>query len=253
MPPDIPPRDASSTDQADAKIPETIRIRKPLHRRSWFRRIAFCLACAAGLAAAAALGAFTRWHDERLADLARQQRSLDAFVRSDEFAAFARAADAQVLATLNFIVARPAETAAALPAVAAWERAHGALPWTLQLTPLPVSAAAQPARILAAGRSASALLVRHGFAFDDPQRAIARRLFLRTLAPFLREFLQRSPENDLSAFFLDRRLQENALAAFAARADGTVSDAERLFALYAAVGPRMWQAIDARSGTTVRP
>ena len=117
----------------DAKDPE-ILVKKPFYLRSWFLRLFFGLICATGLLLVAALWRLDEWHKERAADFIRQQEHVAAFVATDEFKAFARAADAQILATLNYIVARPAQTRTLLPDVAAWENARHTLPWTLQLS-----------------------------------------------------------------------------------------------------------------------
>ncbi len=53
--------------------------RVPLGQRPWVRRLAFCLACGVGLAAALALAAFDRWYGDYLSDLERQRHRFDAF------------------------------------------------------------------------------------------------------------------------------------------------------------------------------
>jgi hypothetical protein len=232
------------------KLPEDVVFAaKPLYRRHWFRRLMFVLACVAGLALAVALAVFVRSQQDQWVELRAQRNSLGRFLQSDEFAAFSADADRQLVAAFNYIVVQPRSAAALFPAVAAWETAHRLPSWTAQQLPLPVSAAEQPARVARTGRDLGVLLVRRGFVFDEPRRAEARRLFLRLLAPHLQAFLRRAPDNGFNALQVDRGLQELALAAYAARAapEFGALDAERLFVLYAIVGPPMWREIDRQS------
>jgi hypothetical protein len=248
-PDSVPPRQGSGQLAAGwgDKEAETLRRKRAFYHRTWFRRIALGLLVVTGLAGAIGLWKLDTWHAERRAAVEAERSHLAAFVASDEFAQFARGADAQLVAVLNFASARPDSAAAALPAVAAWEKAHHEVTWALQLTPLPVSAARQPDRIAAAGREATALLARHGFTWDDDARRAGRRLFLQMLAPFARTFGDRAPENALHELWRDRGLQDEALAAYGARMASATprEDAERLFGYYALVGPAMWQVLTA--------
>lgn len=226
-----------------AKIPEDSAA-KPLFQRPWFRRTLFAVACAAGLLAAAGLWRLKELYRQREADFDRQQLHVAVFASSDEFKAFTHAADAQLLAMLNFIVARPDQVHALLPNVAAWEKEHHAMPWTVQLSTLPVSA--PPERMLAASRNACGLLAARGFAFDQAQRAPGHRLFVHLLTPYLGQFLKRHPEYDLTGVPTNLRQQEQLFVAYANHFSppATISDAERLFALYATIGPDMWKTIE---------
>ncbi len=227
----------------DAKDPE-ILVKKPFYRRAWFLRFLFASMCAIGLLLVAGLWRLNEWHKERAVDFTRQQEHVAAFVVTDEFKAFARAADAQLLATLNYIVARPEQARTLLPGVAAWENAHHTLPWTLQLSALPVSS--PPERILAASQDACTLLAARDFEFNDARRAGARRLFVHLLVPYLSRFVTRQPEYEFSAVATDRRLQEQLLVAYANHfpSPASTSEVERLFVLYAAIGPDMWRTIE---------
>ncbi len=227
----------------DAKDP-VIHVKKPFYRRVWFLRLLFISMCAMGLPLVAGLWRLNEWHKERAADFIRQQQHVAAFAATDDFKAFARAADAQVLATLNYIVARPERTRTLLPNVASWENAHHALPWTLHLSALPVLS--PPERILAASRDASTLLAARDFEFDDARRFEARRLFVHLLLPYLFHFVTHQPEYDFSTVATDRRLQEQLLVAYANHfpAPASTSEVERLFVLYAAIGPDMWRTIE---------
>ena len=226
-----------------AKIPEDVA-KLPFYRRAWFRRSLFCFACVAGLTLAAGFWRLNELHRERAADFARSQLQVTVFASSDEFKAFAHAADAQLLAMLNYIVARPDQTGALLTDVAAWEKAHRTLPWTLQLSSLPVSS--PPERMLAASREACTLLVARGFVFDDRQRTTARGLFVHVLSPYLAQFVRRHSEYDLAPVLTERRLQEQLMVAYAGHfaPPAATGDIERLFALYAVIGPDMWRTID---------
>ena len=242
-----PPRGSGRlTDDWGDKAAETIRRKRPLYRRTWFRRSLLGLFVAGGLAGAVGLGKLDTWHAGQRAAFEAEWLQVADFVASDEFAAFARAADAQIVAALNFVVARPKAAAAVAPAAAAWERAHHELSWTLLLSPLPVSAAREPGRIFAAGRTAATLLARHSFAWDERIRESGRALMLRLLAPYARDFVKKSPEYALRELWRDRRLQEQVLTAFGRRSGSLTprADAERLFAFYALVGPDMWDEID---------
>lgn len=219
---------------------------RPLHRRSWVRRLVFCVVCAAGLLTAAALGFFNRWHDDRLADLARQRQCLETFLRGEEFAAFAHATDAQFVDLLNFVAVKPRSARDALPAVAAYETTHRLLPWSVEVLPLPVSAADQPARIARAFHGVNALLARRDRIVDAPARRGAWQMLARLLAPCVAKFHQRAPDAAFPALALDLEMQEAALHAFAARygAEATALDVVRMLDLYAALGPAMWRTIE---------
>ena len=228
----------------------------PLLHRPWFRLLLSGGTIATGLAAAIALGFFNRWHDDRLTEMARQRNGLAAFLRSAEFGRFVQAADAQLVATLNFVAARPQEAQDLLPAVAARDKLRREMPWPLEVRPLPVSAATDPVRVAQTGREVTALLARRGHVVDEAARKSARQLFLQTLAPFAQEFAQRHPDNaPFAALALDRAMQEQALAAYAAHhgPGAGVAATERLFSFYAAVGPAMWRAIEADRVAAARP
>jgi hypothetical protein len=252
----VPPRQGSGQLAAGwgDKEAETLRRKRAFYHRTWFRRIALGLLVVTGLAGAIGLWKLDTWHAERRATVEAERSHLAAFVASDEFAQFARAADAQLVAVLNFASARPDSAAAALPAVAAWEKAHGELPWALQLRQLPVSAASRPDRVAAAGRDAARLLARHSFVWDEPTRLAGRKVFLRLLSPYAGAFVRRAPESSLRIFWTEPSLQDEALAAFGARSGSPTprADAERLFAFYALVGPAMWSEIE-QSTLTATP
>lgn len=237
---------------------EVIPIVRPLHQRPWLRILLFSLLCVAGVAGAVAIGLFNRWHDARLAEIARQRHCLQAFLHSPEFTAYVRAMDEQMVATINYIAARPLETHPLLPAIAAHDQANRLIPWTQQVVPVPITTAADPAGVVRAVRNVHALLAQRGQVFDDAVRKAARQMFLRTLVPFAQRFVQREPGNVFHAIFLDRSMQEESLAVFARHHGPTasVADSERLFSLYAAVGPSLWKAIEqerARSGPFAAP
>lgn len=244
------PRDASGqlTRGWDAKLADDVVMGEKLrfHQRPWVRRLAFIAVCAAGVAGAVGLGFFNRWHDARIAELARQRQCLHAFLRSAEFGRFTRAMDAQFVATLNFIAARPHETHPLIPAIAARDKSRHEIPWTLQVLPLPVSTSEDPAKVAQAARQVNALLAQRGHIVDDAARRAARQVFLRTLVPYAQKFIEGNPGNVFHAVFLDRSMQDDALAMFARHhgPGATVADTERSFALYAAIGPAMWQAIE---------
>ncbi len=230
----------------------------PVHERLWVRVLISSIICVVGLAGVGAIAWFNHWHDARLAELARQRHCLQAFLHSPEFAQFVRAMDEQTVATLNYISARPAETHALLPALAERDKARRAIPWTQQVLPLPIATASEPVKVAAATRRVHALLVERGYVFDEAARKSARQLFLRTLVPFAQRFIQREPSNVFHAVFLDRTMQEEALAVFARHhgAQATVADTERFFSLYAVVGPALWKAIEserAKQSTFVVP
>jgi hypothetical protein len=233
------------TDEFAAKAIEIPRI-VPFYRRTWFRRLCLCLLCGAGLAGAAAIGFVSHWREERLADLERQRACLNIFLRSEEFAAFAQAMDRQLVALTNYVAAQPRAVRTTFPTVAAQEDTRRMMPWTLQVMPLPASAATEPERIVRACRDISRLLVQRGYDFDAAARTGARQMLLRTMSPYIRKFMEREPANGFPALILDRSLQDAALAEFGARhgVGHTVSEMERLFGIYAAIAPTMWQAIE---------
>lgn len=236
-----PPATALAAGWAD-KSTETL-VRKPFYRRKRF--LQFALTGLLVLVTAGVVGGLFlyRWHREQQDDLARQRRGVEAFVRSAAFERFARKADAQFVAALNFTAVRSEVAGGLLPEIAAAEQARHQMPWALELPPLPVSIAAQPARVHLALRDATDLLARRGLAFDAARLADARRVFLRVLAPDARAFVAENARADFPALFLDRRMQDIALSAYAARAGGTVADCEHAFAFYSLVGPAMWREI----------
>ncbi len=230
----------------DEKRPEQFK-KKPVYRRGWFLRSVLVTVVVVTLVSAVATIFFLRWRRDHLADLARQQRGLESFVHSEDFAIFARGADAQLLAMLNFVVAHPVDTRTLLPEVVAWENAHHALPWTLSIPSLPVSAAADAARVTDATRHLAHLLVERDLRFDRVRRANGRRLFLHLLEPQATLFVEAAPEKNFPRLYSDRRLQELALGAYAAHThtDATIADVEESFVLYAMIGPALWRAIEA--------
>ena len=220
------------------------RVKKPFHRRTWFRRWLWICASLFVLGSLTVGLVVWRWHREQLAELARQRRNIEAFVRSDEFDRFARAIDTHTVALINYIGVRPAVARDAFPQVTAWERDHRLLPWPGELPPMPTSAANDPTRVAAARQRLVALLTARGFDVDAARTDEARRLFLRALSPHAQAFVAADPERGFRAIQLDRSLQDIVFAAFAAR-DGTpeVLHTEQFFAIYAVIGPKLWQAI----------
>lgn len=218
----------------------------PIHQRLWVRQVLFGLACAAGLAGAVALGLLDKWREAQQADLARQRQCLETFLHSAEFAAFARATDVQLVALNNFISARPAVAQAALPEMKAFEQAHRLLPWVTEVLPLPIFAAATPARVLAAHHTIAVLLARRGHRLEPAAERAGRDLMLRLATAHARTFLQRTPDNDFTALGLERGMQEAMLGAFGAHygPGAGAREAERIFALYAQIGPAMWRIIE---------
>lgn len=196
------------------------------------------------------------WRRSIREDLAAQRRSLEAFLHSGEFAQLVQSVDAQFVAAMNYASLYPGEASRAFPVVATHESQRHELPWSIDLSPLPVAAAGEPARVMRAGREASALLAQRNWQPGATDLKAARTLFLRLLAPHARAFLQRNSGHGFNALLLDQTMQNEALAAFAARHGPDVSqrDAERMFCFYAAIGPTMWRAIerdrDARAKTT---
>ena len=191
----IPPATAAAraghgqlTGDWSAKTPDDLPIQmRPFYQRRWFRLLVFGGAGAAGVLGAVVLGFISRRHDDRLADRARQYRGLETFLRSTEFAQFARMADRQFVALFNFIAVQPQSARAVLPAVAARETAQRLMPWTHEVVPLPISASA------------------------EPEQHRARRL----LAPHVAQFLARSPDIGFPALDFDRGMQEAVLAGYA--------------------------------------
>jgi hypothetical protein len=223
-----------------------ILVKKPLHRRSWFRRTLLVLLLL-GVTGGGVIGWIVYdWHREQLADLARQRRGIEIFIRSSEFAAFGREADDQLVAMINFAVARPLVVRNLWPAIAEHERAHRQLPWALELSPLPVSTAQDPYRVAAAVKQLDSLLVQRGFVPPETAPAEARRVFLRLLTPQILAFTQRAPEHAFPALALDANLQNLLLTAYAARSDSAtpLADSERTFIFYAAIGREMWKEIE---------
>jgi hypothetical protein len=216
----------------------------------WVRRTAFAFACIAGLGLALGLAVFNRWHDDQLAELAGQRRSLDAFLRSEEFATFARSADAQLAALNNFIAARPAEIRALLPEVSARESALREVGWIFDVQPLPLSAAHDPGQVYRAQSRLLTRLARDGWRWGEAERRSARAHFVRLLTPAAVTYLRRSRGDDFPALALDRAMQEAALAAFAALHGPGASAlrTERMFGLHASIGPAMFRAVAGRAG-----
>lgn len=239
-----PPRSAATAHWpgwAD-KRHETF-VKKPLRRRAWFRRLLWVLLLTALVVGSIASLLLLHWYRVVHAELARQQHGVETFVQSPAFEAFAHEIDAQLVASLNFATLRSNQAGGLLPEVTAAEKTRHQLPWSLELAPLPVSTATHPARVRAALRTATDLLARRGFTFDDARRDDARRVFLRVLAPHARTFVAGRPEAEFPALAIDRRLQDRVLAAYAARAGGTSDDAERALVFYSLVGPSLWREI----------
>ncbi len=254
-PPDAPSRPPDRLPPALADKLVVERRLPPWYRRFQVRPVATGVVIAVGAALATGLTVVTRWHDERLAELAAQRPALERFLASPEFAAFVQQLDRELVAAINFVAARPQEARAAFPAVATRETERRELPWTHEVLPLPIPFAAQPERVAAAGRELGALLARRGFVCDEPTRAAARRLFLGRLSPHADLYLRRQQGPGFRAVALDRSLQDTALAAFAARHGPgfTIADTERLFSFYAAVGPLLWRTLEQTASPLAAP
>lgn len=220
-----------------------VLVRKPVYRRQWFRRLALAAVLLA-VAAVAIGGLFLlRWHRQQQADLARQRRSVEAFVRSPSFDAFARTVDAQFVAAINFTVLRPKIAGELLPDIAAAEKTGRQIPWALELSPLPVSTAERPARVHAAMRAAADLLAQRSLDFDG-RSTEGRHAFLRLLGPHASAFLTDNPAQEFPALSLDRGMQRIVLEAYAARAGGTAEEIGRAFVVYSVIGPGMWRELE---------
>ncbi len=224
---------------------QKVRVRKPLHRRRWFRRTLWIVATVFVIGSVTVGGAIWHWHRKQLAELARQRSNVEAFVRSPEFDQFVRTIDAHTIAFINYVSVRPAVARETLPQLSARETEGRLLPWTAELTPMPASAAHEPGRAAAARQQLVDLLTTRGLEIDSAQKEEARRLFLRALLPHAHAFIRGAPGRSFPAFQLDRSLQDIAFTAFAAR-DGAPDPAqvEQFFAIYATIGPKMWKAID---------
>lgn len=225
---------------------DELLVKKPVYLRGWFRKLMLVVSLVI-VATSAVVGAVIyRWHRTQQADLARQRRSLEVFVRSAAFESFAREMDAHFVATLNFAVLRPGPVGRLLPDLAATEKARHELPWAMELLPLPVSTAEHPARVRMAMHTAMDLLARRGFVFDKPRIADARRVFLRVMTPHARAFLAAQPDANFPALFLDPGMQDVVLTAYAARAGSIREEAERALVVYTLVGPLWWQEQEGR-------
>ena len=235
-------------DAWDAKLADDVVVgfKLPWYRRWWTRRLLFVAGIAAGLALVAALGLFSRWHEDRLAELTRQRQCLNVFLRSDEFAQFSREMVRHLVALHNYLIVHRTETHAMLPSVVAREKEQRLMPWVLQISPLPVSAAGRPADAVQSNREIGTLLAQRGFVFDESLRRSARMMLLRVLAPFMRAFVEREPGNAFPAIVMDRSMQDAVLASFANHVGPQASNAEveRMFSLYAQFGPSLWSAIE---------
>jgi hypothetical protein len=225
-------------------------VKKPFYRRQWFRRL-----LAATLLAGLAVGVFVgflafRWHRAVQAELAQQRQGVEAFVGSPEFAAFARDVDAQAVAMLNFAALRPRQVSALWPEIAAAEKARRVVPWPVELLPVPVSLKDHPARVQEELRRATALLTQRGFDFAAARTGASRRVLWRLMAPHARAFAAQDARLDLVTLSLDRRMQRIVLEACAERSRATVEEIEDFLVLYSAIGPALWQAIEAEKPDT---
>lgn len=237
--PDAPVLQTGWADKTDELL-----VKKPVFLRGWFLRLVLVLV-SIGIAAAAVGGLFLyRWHRQQQAELDRQRRGIESFIRSPAFAAFGRETDAQLVAAINYAILRPAVASALLPEIAAAEKTRHLTPWPVELAPLPVSTAQHPARVRAAIRTATDLLAARGLKHDEPRVAEARRVFLRLLVPHARAFLAENTAIAFPALFLDRRMQNQVLTAYAARGGGTREEVEHAFVFYSIVGPALWQEIN---------
>lgn len=232
---------------------DEILVKKPVYLRGWFLKLMLVLSLII-VAAGAVVGAFLyKWHREQQAELTRQRRSVEAFVASPAFAAFAREADAQLLASLNYSTLRPETVGPLLPDIAAAEKARHQVPWPVELPLLSVQTKEHPARVRAATQAATDLLAQRGLAFDGERIAAARRVFLRLVIPHARTFLAENTSASFPALFLDRRMQNILLTAYAERGGGTLAETERAFVFYSIVGPAMWREIETMPAPPAAP
>lgn len=96
----------------------------------------------------------------------------------------------------------------------------------------------------ALGNGHTDLLAQRGFAFEGERIVAARRVFLRLVIPHARTFLAENTSASFPALFLDRRMQNILLTAYAERGGGTLAETERAFVFYSIVGPAMWREIE---------
>jgi hypothetical protein len=218
----------------------------PFYRAKWLLWVALSLVVASLLGLGATLWLARRARDARITEIASQRRCLQTFLSSNEFKQFSRTADAELVALYNFIAVRPETAQAALPDLSGVESRLHLLPWAKEVEPMPVSAAGEPEKILAEQLAIDHLFSQRDYRFDPATEHAARMLFLRVLAPQVKAFQHRAPENGFDALAVDRSLQDLALTTFAARhgAGADVQTALHMFSLYARIGPAMWAAID---------
>lgn len=226
---------------------DELLVKKPLYHRGWFLRLMLGLGGLCVMAVAVGGFLLLRWHREQMADLAAQRHSVERFIHSPAFETFARQADAQLVAAHNFIGLRPGIAATLLPAIATAEKIRHQVPWAIELPPLTISTADRPERVQAAIRNATDLLAARGYDFDATRTADARRTFLRLLAPQAQRFLAENATASFPALFVDRRMQDQVLTAYAARAGRTVADTERAFVFYTLIGPSLWQELESKA------
>lgn len=233
---------------------DEIELKKPFYLQQWFIKVAIVTLVLLGLGGGTVTVLFLNWRDTVAADQARQRAGLDAFLHSAAFATFARQIDGQLIAMHNFANARPQPTSALFPEIAAREKMQRLTAWPLEIVPVPAVAADDPARVMTALRTLTAVLAERGFSFDASRRLAGRHLFIRLLAPAARAHVTEHPENEFPGLAIDPALQEKALAAYAARASVPVMEVERAFAFYDLVGPAMWKEIERinRAGGTVK-
>ena len=230
-----------SPNWSDKLGPNDVGTPSRWYRRRWLRSLLFVLSGIAGIGGATAIGLIENWENGRQTYLARQRRCLLAFCGSPEFAGFAQQMDLKFVSLHNYITLLPAEARNAFPAVVASEVARGEMPWPMQVAPLPSSAALRPHMILSSYREIGALLAKRGHVFDAQSRTAARQMFLQTMMPSAQAFMQRAPDNEFNAVWVERAFQEAALAAYGAHFGPGVGvlESERLFCLYAQLAPGM--------------
>lgn len=233
---------------------DEIELKKPFYLQQWFLRLAVVALFLLLIGGGTATALFLNWRQTVAAGQARQRAGLETFLHSAAFAAFARNVDGQLIAVHNFANARPQLTGPLFPEIAAREKAQHLTAWPLEVAPVPAVVAEQPARVMAALRTLNATLAQRGFTYAPAQHLAGRHLFIRLLAPSARAHVAEHPADEFPGLAIDPALQEQALAAYAARASVSVTEVEHAFAFYALVGPAMWKEIERinRAGGTVR-
>ena len=221
-----------------------VRVKKPLHKREWFKKTLFWGRRAAFITAAAAAGGLSYFadsnHDRSTGIIAKQEAGLERFLGSPEFEQFHKDFQNQMLWTMNYIAKEPVEAHSKLPEVAQQEQSQGKLDWSTYVMPITPKSFSSEA-LVKQERNISRLLSERGYRFDSQKRQAGKNLILNVASNAMRAYLQKHQEHNFGSIGIYEPLKDRLMKGLARKygSGTTIYDIERMGSLYSTFGQAM--------------